>query len=944
MNNSINGKQNKCIQSYYYPINSPTTFDYNNLNSTATYPISINSTNYTLSSYKYATGQGSHSKSTDPVFISQNDYHMFDSVLNNSGTPVNGYIKDIDGDLRDTLTPDIGADEFSLFDNNVALKYVNSPSSISTIGNVPLKISIQNIGLNNLLSDSFYYQVDNGNIGNSLWNGNLNTLAIDSFISIGIVNLTPGYHKLKVWSSMPNGLEDQDKSNDTIIVTVFAQAMPSISLDAMSLIADLLYCNDSVSLPFKIRNLGDIPLVVNYDIINYPWLSLDSNIAGTIAPHDSLVINFKFNSYGLSQGTYSGFIQLSTNDIGNQNITIPITLIANNFLPQQINLGPDTISCGPIVLNANNSFNNYLWNTGTTNQSINITNSGLYSITVSDITGNCFSYDSINVTINAIPNISINGLSNSYCTNDTTTELILIPTGGVLIGPALTGNIFDPAISGQGSFTFEYSYTDSVNCSDTVYHTINVYSPQAISFSGLDTAYCQNNVPSLLIGSPSGGVFSGIGINQDYFNPSNAGAGNHSIIYSIVDTNNCTNFDTVMTFVYPKTAISIYGLDSSYCSYDSSSLLIGSPVNGLFSGSGVLQSYFNPIAAGTGTHQIIYTIIDSNNCVNSDSLSTIVFSPEFSINFSSYQSDYCSNNILDTIVVSPIGGIFSGIGMNMNVFNPQVAGVGSLYITYSKLDSNQCLISDSVMITVHGAPTSSLLIINTNFCIYDNPIVFQGSPYGGIYSGAGINDSIFSPSLAGDGYHDILYIYTDLNNCSDSSLATVLVDAPHIELPNDTSICAGNTIILNGGLFSSYLWSTGETTQNISIDSTGIGYGNAAISLTIIDSLNCQSSDTVNIQFLNCTSVNNLAIGLLNLSIYPNPSTGVFNLISTETTLKSINMQIFNEEGVSIFEKKIDITSGIINEKIDLANYPKGVYFIRLGIGNETKVLRIIII
>ena len=75
-----------------------------------------------------------------------------------------------------------------------------------------------------------------------------------------------------------------------------------------------------------------------------------------------------------------------------------------NSLPN-INLGNDTIVCGAgITLNAGSGFASYYWNTDETTQSINITNSGIYSVTVTN-PQNCSNSDEINVTIS---NISIN--------------------------------------------------------------------------------------------------------------------------------------------------------------------------------------------------------------------------------------------------------------------------------------------------------------------------------------------------------------------------------------------------------------------------------------------------------------------------------------------------------------------------------------------------------
>ncbi len=72
------------------------------------------------------------------------------------------------------------------------------------------------------------------------------------------------------------------------------------------------------------------------------------------------------------------------------------------------------------------------------------------------------------------------------------------------------------------------------------------------------------------------------------------------------------------------TPVSYSGLSASYTTLDAATTLVGSPVGGVFIGSGMSGSTFDPSAAGEGTHGISYTYLDSNNCVNTYSLCTSV--------------------------------------------------------------------------------------------------------------------------------------------------------------------------------------------------------------------------------------------------------------------------------------------------------------------------------
>jgi len=62
---------------------------------------------------KSASGQDAHSLFTPPGYASSTDLHTFVRKLNGAGIPVAGVTTDFDGQTRDSVHPDIGADEFT---------------------------------------------------------------------------------------------------------------------------------------------------------------------------------------------------------------------------------------------------------------------------------------------------------------------------------------------------------------------------------------------------------------------------------------------------------------------------------------------------------------------------------------------------------------------------------------------------------------------------------------------------------------------------------------------------------------------------------------------------------------------------------------------------------------------------------------------------------------
>ena len=73
---------------------------------------------------------------------------------------------------------------------------------------------------------------------------------------------------------------------------------------------------------------------------------------------------------------------------------------------------------------------------------------------------------------------------------------------------------------------------------------------------------------------------------------------------------------------------------------------------------------------------------------------------------------------------------------------------------------------------------------------------------------------------------------------SDPTIITVQ-PLPTVDLGSDLVICNGASQTLDAGSHASYLWSTGETTQTIDINSAGTYY------VTVQDAIGCEASDTI---------------------------------------------------------------------------------------------------
>jgi len=90
----------------------------------------------------------------NPYFLNSTDLHTYEFGLNSTGIPIGGISTDIDGETRDPINPDIGADEFNIIPTDIGIISMIHPS-VSSCGystNDSVVISVRNMG-----SDTIFF-------------------------------------------------------------------------------------------------------------------------------------------------------------------------------------------------------------------------------------------------------------------------------------------------------------------------------------------------------------------------------------------------------------------------------------------------------------------------------------------------------------------------------------------------------------------------------------------------------------------------------------------------------------------------------------------------------------------------------------------------------------------------------------------------------------------
>ena len=461
------------------------------------------------------------------------------------------------------------------------------------------------------------------------------------------------------------------------------------------------------------------------------------------------------------------------------------------------------------------------------------------------------------VTVYNPPTVLATGLNASYCPQGTPSNLIGAPSGGSFSGNGMSGSTFNPYFAGPGNHNILYTYTDNNGCSNTDTISTTVFAATSANITGYQSDMCINDTAVSLSSSISGTTYSGNGMSGNVFTPSSAGVGTHNIIYNYTDANTCSYQDTLEITVHGlPSGVSISGLGSQYCIDAGSVPLSGYPLGGAFSGPGMSGNSFNTQTAGAGNHTIVYTYTDVYGCSNSDTDFVQIHALP-TITFNNLNSGYCIDNGNVLLTANPVGGSFTGNGVIGASFNPQMAGLGSHYITYSVTDNNSCYNQDSIMIAVNPLPTVNLSGLPANVCSNAAPITLSGSPASGTLSGSGVSGMTFNPATAGNGQKVLTYTYTDNNGCTSSDEDTVTVVqtqqvniGPNQSIANNTST-QFNPIVTGGTGSFSYAWSPSNmlTNPNILNPTTVALTQTTLFSLLVTDNNSgCVASDSALVQ------------------------------------------------------------------------------------------------
>ncbi len=511
-----------------------------------------------------------------------------------------------------------------------------------------------------------------------------------------------------------------------------------------------------------------------------------------------------------------------------------------------INLPSETFSIADpeIILNATPS-GGIFYGTGVSNGKFNPAVAGEggpytinYFLNIANPSNSCSQLAARDVNVNSITSY-FDSFRNVYCSNGgyDTIYVANMPAGSKSMEFRMTNwdavvdtsgatIIIDPSLMRPGNkidtLFFSYDYEGSVYPLSKPFVVDSVGT--ALSFANLDPAYCEGSVrkyitiqgiyPAGGTGSWTGDILSDMSVASAFIEPEmGMPSVSYPITYRYTSPLGCQSATLSRTVTINPKPNPGFPLKQIYNVDGPPETLVPVTPGGIFTGPGISGYDFYPNIAGQGTHQIKYTVTDSNGCSADSTKTTEVKKASGTITGLNPGNQYCYDGTPDTIgftsSVPWLYGIFSGPGIQdmtggNAIFTPSVAGKGDHRIIFAYIDYTLAYfeIYQTVNVDSIGQVTIENLKPDTVFCDSDPSFTLYTNRDGGVFSGP-VSGNIFTPSM-GPGNDPVVYTFTNSRTgCSSTVTVPVTIFAsPTVEFTvadsciehlNDTTRFINNT-------------------------------------------------------------------------------------------------------------------------------------------------------
>lgn len=318
------------------------------------------------------------------------------------------------------------------------------------------------------------------------------------------------------------------------------------------------------------------------------------------------------SAVSVSPASNTSYTVTGTSAAGCSNTAVASVMV--NASPA-VNANSTSICQGSSAVLTASGANSYAWNTSATTSTISVSPSATTSYTVTGTSNGCSNTAVATVTVNALP--SVNANASTICAGG---SAMLTASGASTYTWSTGSNNASISVSPSSTASYTVTGASAMGCVNSYVTSVTVTSAPSISV----------NSATICAGGSSNLSASGVSSytwNTGSNNASISVSPSATTVYTVTgNASGCSvqASNTATVTVNPLPSVSLSAIAGPLCTNSPAVTLNGTPSGGIFSGSGVTGSTFNPGMAGAGTFTITYSYNDANNCSNSDSKSVIV--------------------------------------------------------------------------------------------------------------------------------------------------------------------------------------------------------------------------------------------------------------------------------------------------------------------------------
>ncbi len=491
--------------------------------------------------------------------------------------------------------------------------------------------------------------------------------------------------------------------------------------------------------------------------------------------------------------------------------------------------------------------------------------------------------------------------------------------------------------------TYYARYENACGNSSTTTTLVTVYSLPAAPTASNQT-FCTSSNPKVSNLLPNGAEYYWYAESADVvaLAPNTSLVDGEDYFVSTVNGNGCESPKTGITVTFvagftPTVAITSNDVDNIFCLGTNVTFTASTTNTG--GGTVAYQWKVNGSNVGTNSNTYATTALVNNDAVTCE----ITITGGTCLNSTTATSNSINNTVnpLPTATISAGGPTTFCTGGSVVL----TASAGSSWLwsngattqaitvsatgnyTVTVTNANGCsATSAATTVTVNPLPTATISAGGpTTFCTGGNVVLTASAGSSWLWSNGATTQAI---TVSSTGNYTVTV--TNANGCSATSTATTVTVNPlptaTISAGGPTTFCTGGNVVLTASAGSSWLWSTGATTQAITVSSTG----NYTVTVTNANGCSATSTaTTVTVNALptptitgNSTVLTNTALALStgSFSSYTWTATGATitgatsqNATFTWTTIgtKTVNLTVTNANGCSnVTSHTVEVTSG----------------------------------